>query len=49
MTLDRQSLVELILLDLKRDPQAIQWGALRSEAEERVDYFLTPKRKDPHA
>jgi hypothetical protein len=47
MTLDRQSLVELVLWALKQDPEAITWGALRAEAEERVDHFLATERKEP--
>ena len=47
MNLDRSALIELVLWAIKRDPQARQWGALRREAEERVDHFLVEKRKDP--
>lgn len=41
MSLDRAALVELILWALRQDPEARQWGALRREAEERVDQFLS--------
>ena len=47
MTLDRAALIELVLWALQRDPRARQWGALRREAEERVDHFLATTRKEP--